>query len=140
MTIDQTVKKALDLSTEALNSLKEDGSVRKRIDKTIQDAFDTLVNTTQGFIDYVLNYVDTGFARCGPIMDVYDLVDNTLCYHILSPFNGIWTGIGLYLILFLPMLILSCMLEPLFRRYKKPAYQKEDHIEMMGNSFKSAMI
>jgi hypothetical protein len=92
-----------------------------------------MIKTVDVFIKYILDYVENGFATCGPLMNVYDLVDNTLCYRILSPFNGIWTGFGLYLILSIPILIMSCMLEPLFRRYKKAAYQKEDHIEMMGN-------
>ena len=124
---------ALDLASKALENLKEGGAVRIKIDGVIQNAFDTMVKTVDVFIKYILNYVKTGFATCGPLMNVYDLVDNTLCYRILSPFNGIWTGFGLYLILSIPILIMSCMLEPLFRRYKKAAYQKEDHIEMMGN-------
>ena len=133
MDISQTVNQALLLSKDALEMLQEDGSVRKEINIVIDNAFKSMIKTVQGFIDYVLNYVENDFATCGPLMNVYDLVDNTICYRILSPFNGIWTGFGLYLILSIPILIMSCMLEPLFRRYKKAAYQKEDHIEMMGN-------
>ena len=133
MDISQTVNQALLLSKQALDMLKEGGSVRKEINIVIDNAFNTMIKTVQGFIDYVLKYVENDFATCGPLMNVYDLVDNTLCYRILSPFNGIWTGFGLYLILSIPILIMSCMLEPVFRRYKKAAYQKEDHIEMMGN-------
>ena len=124
---------ALKLASDALENLKEGGEVRIKIDGVIQNAFDTMIKTVDNFIKYILDYVENGFATCGPLMNVYDLVDNTLCYRILSPFNGIWTGFGLYLILSIPILIMSCMLEPLFRRYKKAAYQKEDHIEMMGN-------
>ena len=113
--------------------MQEEIDFRKEINSVIDNAVDSMINTVNGFIDYVLNYLQNGFATCGPLMDVYDLVDNTICYRILSPFNGIWTGFGLYLILSIPILIMSCMLEPLFRRYKKAAYQKEDHIEMMGN-------
>ena len=133
MTISQTVEMALDLSRDAFEKLSDNGAVRKEINSVIDNAVDSMINTVNGFIDYVLDYLQTGFATCGPLMDVYDLVDNTICYRILSPFNGIWTGFGLYLILSIPILIMSCMLEPLFRRYKKAAYQKEDHIEMMGN-------
>ena len=133
MNISQTVQMALDLSEQAFEKLGDSGAVRKEINSVIDNAVDSMIYTVNGFIDYVLDYLQNGFATCGPLMDVYDLVDNTICYRILSPFNGIWTGFGLYLILSIPILIMSCMLEPLFRRYKKAAYQKEDHIEMMGN-------
>ena len=132
--------RALDLSKEAITSLEVNGQVRNEIDRAIDTSINSLINTVQGFIDYVLDYVETDFASCGPLMKVYDLVENTLCDRILSPFNGIWTGIGLYLILFIPIVILSCMLEPLFRRYKKAAYKKEDHVEMMGNFLRFTLI
>ena len=91
-----------------------------------------LIATGDGFVDYVLDYVQNKFADCSPLANVYDLTENTICYQFLNPFNGIWTGVGLYLILMLPILILACALEPLFRRYHKPAYTKERHIEMTG--------
>ena len=140
MTISETVTRAFNLADEAITSLEINGSVRKEIDIVIDTSINSLINTVQDFIDYALEYIKTDFASCGPLMNVYDLVENTLCDRILSPFNGIWTGIGLYLILFIPIVILSCMLEPLFRRYKKAAYKKEDHVEMMGNFLRFTLI
>ena len=140
MTVSETVKTALNFTEQAIIDLEENGSVRNEIMTTIDISIETLVDTVQKFIDCVLDYVKTDFATCGPLMNIYDLVENTLCDRILSPFNGIWTGIGLYLILFIPIVILSCMLEPLFRRYKKAAYKKEDHVEMMGNFLRFTLI
>ena len=57
MTIAQTVDMAVTLSTEALDKLKPGGSIRIEINSVIQNAFDTMINTVQSFIDYVLAYV-----------------------------------------------------------------------------------
>ena len=130
--ISQTVTDAFELFKEALKKLQTDGDLRVLIDQTVDVSTKLLIQTAQGFIDYITNYVENDFASCKPIMGIYDLFDNTVCYRILTPFNGIWTGVGMYLILMVPILIMSCMLEPLFRRYKKPAYVKNKHVEMTG--------
>ena len=88
------------------------------------------IDTVDEFVSFVVN----NFARCGPVAQIYDLFDNTLCYQIFQPFNGLWTGLGLYLILMFPILILSCLLEPLFRRHKDPVYSK-DNMEMSSKCF-----
>ena len=64
MDISQTVNQALLLSKQALDMLKEGGSVRKEINIVIDNAFNTMIKTVQGFIDYVLKYVENDFATC----------------------------------------------------------------------------
>merc|ERR1712141_251929 len=121
---------ALIISEDAIDSFKEDGASRNDIFSLIDDASNEFISTIQEFVDYVVSYVENDFAKCGPLKYTYDLVDNSLCYRIIQPFNGLWTGLGLYLILMFPILIMSCALEPLFRRYNKPAYTKDRHVEM----------
>ena len=120
-------------SEEAIKSFASGGKSREEILNFVDVIKETFVKTIDGFVQYVTDYIETSFAKCGPIKDVYDLVDNSLCYQLIQPFNGIWTGLGLYLIFMLPILILSCCLEPLFRRYDKtPAISRDRHIEMSG--------
>ena len=130
--LSDTFNLALDLAQKAIEDLTEPGEVQTLIFDEVQKVFDSLITTGDGFVGYVLDYVQNKFADCSPLANVYDLTENTICYQFLNPFNGIWTGVGLYLILMLPILILACALEPLFRRYHKPAYTKERHIEMTG--------
>ena len=128
-----TIGKALELVNNAKASLTEPGDVQDLIFDEVDTVINSTIATGDEFVDYVLDYVQNKFADCSPLANVYDLTENTICYQFLNPFNGIWTGVGLYLILMLPILILACALEPLFRRYHKPAYTKERHIEMTGN-------
>ena len=133
LTLSETINKALQLVKDAKTDLTEPGEVQDLIFNEVDKVINSIIGTGDEFVDYVLDYVQNKFANCSPLADVYDLTENTICYQFLNPFNGIWTGVGLYLILMLPILILSCALEPLFRRYSKPAYTKERHIEMTGN-------
>ena len=128
-----TFEKAIQLVQDAKTDLTDPGEVQDLIFNEVDKVINSVIATGDEFVDYVLDYVQNKFANCSPLADVYDLTENTICYQFLNPFNGIWTGVGLYLILMLPILILSCALEPLFRRYSKPAYTKERHIEMTGN-------
>ena len=130
--ISEVLDKALTISEDAINSFGENNSSRNDIFNLIDDASNEFVSTIQEFVDYVVSYVENDFAKCGPLKYTYDLVDNSLCYRIIQPFNGLWTGLGLYLILMFPILIMSCLLEPLFRRFNKPAYTKDRHVEMAG--------
>ena len=113
--VSETVILAGEIATNAQKSLMSNGSVRAAIDVVVDTSIDSLLTTADGFVSYILDYVVNQFAKCSPISGVYDLLGNSICYQILQPFNGIWTGFGLYLILMIPVLILSCLLEPLFR-------------------------
>ena len=124
-TIGDLLNSAIQKSQAAIDSLQTGGQANKNIFELIDSAADMFIDTVDEFVDFVVN----NFARCGPVAQIYDLFDNTLCYQIFQPFNGLWTGLGLYLILMFPILILSCLLEPLFRRHKDPVYSK-DNMEM----------
>jgi hypothetical protein len=132
MSIGETLTFAINKSLAAVVSLQDGGENRLLVDTEIDNTIDILLGTIDDFIGYVIEYVTTDFAKCGPIMGVYDLTTNIACDQLLAPFNGLWSGLGLYLILMIPVLILSCCLEPLFRRKRIPAYSKQQHIEMTG--------
>ena len=45
---------ALDLSKQAFDKLSDNGAVRNEINSVIDNAVDSMINTVNGFIDYVL--------------------------------------------------------------------------------------
>ena len=45
---------ALELSKEAFKKLGDNGEVRNEINSVIDNAVDSMINTVNGFIDYVL--------------------------------------------------------------------------------------
>jgi hypothetical protein len=63
-------------------------------------------------------------GRCGPIGDIYSgFLTIGLCHDLVSPLNGLWSGIGLILFFFIPGLFLICCLDNIFKREKqRPRY------------------
>ena len=74
-------------------------------------------------------------GRCVPIHKTYyGLLVNGICHDIVSPFNGLWSGLGLVLFFFIPGLFLICCLDNIFRREKRrPKYSNPGQL-LLGNT------
>ncbi len=125
-----TLTDVLALSSEAIIYLSGEG--KTLINDTVDEVVAVLVGVIDEFVDYVIDYLTNDLASCKPVSDILDLVENTVCANLMDPFNGMWSGLGLYLVLMLPILILSCTLENIFRRKRKQTYQDEGDFEMTG--------
>lgn len=113
------------------------------------EKFDELVNFKETFLqdfqmdekikDMIKNSAQDSI-NCSLILDFHQSMENLVCGKILDGFNGSWGGLGLVLILVIPILLLSNYLESVMRGpsenedtidFMVPPAQ---HIQMRGNS------
>ncbi|TRY78481.1 hypothetical protein TCAL_12050 [Tigriopus californicus] len=85
----------------------------------------TLITTVDGFIQFSKNYSINDFGKTGPVYNIYRGVIVSLCDSTVNPFNAYWSGMGVILILLVPVMIISCILEPVLRRRGTRTYPNE---------------
>lgn len=128
----------LELATNATDFL--DNAGRDQILDTLDTVIDTLLHSVDQYVRYAIDYVQSDLGQCKPIHGIYFGVYNSVCNKIVAPLNGIWSGLGLFLILMIPTLIFACLLERMFKRSKPPAYTKDDDIQYELQGYKNAKV
>lgn len=95
-----------------------------------------------GYADRVEHSFRETLGRCDPISTVYNATSVTLCSNVLYPFNAFWAAVGWCLLVFIPCIILSLALTPLYRKaepfseglmdtdYHYDAYGDQDNIPL----------
>ncbi|XP_043234601.1 prominin-like protein isoform X2 [Amphibalanus amphitrite] len=69
-----------------------------------------------GYSERVERSFHRTLGSCEPISTVYNATTVTLCSNVIYPFNAFWAAIGWCLLLFIPCVILSLALTPLYRK------------------------
>ena len=78
-----------------------------------------LISLGDGYVEWALYLVEDDLGRCRPVYDIYFGVVNMLCYRLLDPFNWLWAGMGLVLLIMLPMAWIGICLAAMYRRLPK---------------------
>ncbi|KAF0301499.1 Prominin-like protein [Amphibalanus amphitrite] len=55
-------------------------------------------------------------GQCGPLSNVYNATDVTLCSNVVYPFNGYWAALGWCILIFIPCVVVSLVLASLYRK------------------------
>ncbi|XP_043200712.1 prominin-like protein isoform X4 [Amphibalanus amphitrite] len=81
-------------------------------------------------------------GQCGPLSNVYNATDVTLCSNVVYPFNGYWAALGWCILIFIPCVVVSLVLASLYRKtepysetfvdneYLYDAYGEHDNIPL----------
>ncbi|TRY67097.1 hypothetical protein TCAL_14694 [Tigriopus californicus] len=104
----------------AVDKVKDEKSIKKELAIDFEDTTDLI--TAFGRFSSVLVKNDLG--KCGPMYNVYDTALKYACQDFVQPLNSVWSGIGLILICFIPLLPLASSLEAGYRNQRLRSRQK----------------
>jgi len=131
---------------EAIHSLLNQTS---RATKMIQkDGPELISSLTEQYVtetidiidDYVARVIDTieyEVGYCAPLSTSYNATVVAICNNVVDPFNGFWASTGWCMLLFLPCLLLSTSLIPLYRKcepYPGPLLDTSHHTTNTTNT------
>ena len=114
MGIRDTIDSALNLAEAAVDYI--DGQGTDDFLEAYDAGADQLIGVIDLFVNYTVCFVEEDLGATTPLYHIYEATINELCYKVLDPYNALWSGIGLVLLAFVPLLMLSCGLEGLYRR------------------------
>lgn len=86
----------------------------------LDEDFVQCVETFEWFVEYSIDYMDHNVGVCTPLYDVLTAGVNYACPDVVDPFNSLWSGVGVMLVSFVPLLISACFVEGIFRRTRAP--------------------
>ncbi len=110
---------------EAADYLDEGGEGRDRIIEILDESIDGIVNATDGYVNYALDVVEDEMGRCRPAWEMYEGVINMLCYKTLDPYNWTWAGMGLLLLLFVPVQAIAMWMANTLKHYPEGVHPQD---------------
>ncbi len=83
-------------------------------EELIEDFEDTLA-LFDWFADYSVGYLKEDLGECFDAYDTYLAGINYTCDMLVDPLNSVWSGLGLILVAFVPLLLCAMKVEGVFR-------------------------
>lgn len=118
--VGKRLKEMISDMESAVDKVKNEKSIQKELAIDFEDTTDLI--TAFGLFSSLL--VKTDLGKCGPMYNIYDSALQYACRDFVQPLNSIWSGIGLILICFIPLLPLASSLEAGYRNQKARSRQK----------------
>ena len=82
----------------------------------IDDFIDNLSQNIENIVGNRIELETQDLGKCHVLIEIKDEIHEMICEDLLFPFNGLWSGLGLFLIILIPTLILAIFLANEFRR------------------------
>ncbi len=70
------------------------------------------------FAEYSSIYLGEDLGECTHMFGIYEAAINYSCRELVDPLNSVWSGMGLILVCFIPMLLCAMKIEGIFRAEK----------------------
>ena len=112
--IDVLLTEAIDMALELSPYIEN--TVAPEVDAALNVTEDNMLSEINEYVDYSIGFVYSDLGHTRPIYNIYFGVVNSVCYEVVDPYNWMWAGLGLLLVVSIPMLVLACNLNGLFRR------------------------
>ena len=149
------VKQVLDEQTNYENEINETEKILEKLEKSMENVSSTLeilpeklqklLNFKSKFQDFILDFpqkikdgikdlitnLTKGSINCDSILEIRQSVEDLICGNILDGINGSWSGLGLVLIIVIPIMILSNYLDSAMR--KSSETDDNDFTDFMAN-------
>ena len=149
------VKQLLDEQTNYENEINETEKILEKLEKSMENVSSTLeilpeklqklLNFKSKFQDFILDFpkkIKDGIKdlitnltkdsiNCDSILEIRQSVEDLICGNILDGINGSWSGLGLVLIIVIPIMIISNYLDSAMR--KSSETDDNDFTDFMAN-------
>lgn len=124
----------------AKNYINEEGTAFVR--QTAIELMTSFRKEIDSYLRFVINVVENELGQCGPLDNAYKSIVVAGCNRIVNPLNGLWSGIIISVLLFLPAIIFSLKLSTLYKKsdpypghlveseYLYDAYGERDNIPL----------
>ena len=142
------------------NEINETEKILEKLEKSMENVSSTLeilpeklqklLNFKSKFQDFILDFPQKikdgikGSINCDSILEIRQSVEDLICGNILDGINGSWSGLGLVLIIVIPIMIISNYLDSAMRKSSQTDDDNDftdfmanpsQHIYMNGNFY-----
>eukprot|EP00095_Tigriopus_kingsejongensis_P002657 maker-scaffold439_size171548-snap-gene-0.25 protein:Tk02657 transcript:maker-scaffold439_size171548-snap-gene-0.25-mRNA-1 annotation:"prominin-like protein" len=96
-------------------------TTRPKIHEAFNGESTNLVEMADGFFTHCRTFIEDDFATTEPVFNIYRGLVVSVCSSAIDPLNGLWSSVGLMLVLMIPIMILGTTLRNLLKRRKAMA-------------------